>query len=69
VSADLCDFELQVLRMLAGRGPSIPWGAALGAALEFLTGNGFATQREGVWVATERGIQRLDAEAALGGCR
>ena len=36
--ADLCDYELDVLRMLAGRGISLTWGAAMGAALEALKG-------------------------------
>lgn len=34
-------FEFRVLAMLDGSGPSIPWGSAVGAALDYLKGNGY----------------------------
>lgn len=63
----LCDFELDVLRMLNGTGPAIPWGAALGAALECLGGSGFiqSTYNEDTrtlhYSITDRGRAALEA--------
>lgn len=39
--SDLCEFEIEVLESLADIRPPIPWGAALGAALESLKGLGY----------------------------
>lgn len=64
-ASDLCDFELQVLRMLAGRGPALPWGATLGAALGFLKGSGLVQIKDMTYTITERGLQRLDAVEGL----
>lgn len=37
---DLVDYELEVLRGMAGKGQVPPWGAALSVALEALEGRG-----------------------------
>lgn len=39
----LTAYEISILRMMAG-GPSVPWGAAMSAALEFLKGDGLIKQ-------------------------
>ncbi|MES2384488.1 MAG: hypothetical protein V4593_08060 [Pseudomonadota bacterium] len=65
-SAGLCDFEYQVLAMLDGSGPAMPWGAAVGAALGFLKGSGYVALAGGVrYTITERGRAALAARAAL----
>ena len=65
----LCDFEYRVLAMLDGRGPVIPWGAAVGAALGLLKGSGYVALEMRVhdtatYVITARGRQALDARGA-----
>ncbi len=37
----LCEFELEILRECAGAKPASAWGAAVGAALGYLEGNGY----------------------------
>ncbi len=52
--ADLCEFEIQVLRELAGQIPAVTtWGAALGQAMEVLEGNGLI--HHGSLLLTEKG--------------
>lgn len=42
----MTDFERQILRHLAGASsPALAWGAAVGAAIEWLHGNGYVTRR------------------------
>jgi hypothetical protein len=47
VADKLCEFELKVLREVAGEIPPMPWGAALGQALENLKGSGYITSHFG----------------------
>lgn len=58
--ADLCDYELDVLRMLAGRGISLTWGAAMGAALEHLLGLRLVSLENGAYVINDRGLAALE---------
>lgn len=51
-----CEFELQLLRSMAGLAPPMPWGAAVGAALEFLKGDGLVEQRCGTYSCTDKGL-------------
>lgn len=57
--ADLCDYELDVLRMLAGS-TSLPWGAAMGAALEHLLGLRLVSLENGAYVINDRGLAALE---------
>lgn len=41
--AILIDHEIEVLEMVAGERPWAPWGAWLGACLEFLRDSGYIT--------------------------
>jgi hypothetical protein len=58
-----CEFEIDVLRMIAGRPNGIKhWGAAVGQAIEVCTGSGWATLAPGgLLEITPRGIAVLDA--------
>lgn len=58
---DLVDFELELLRAMAGKRPAFEWGAAVGAALEHLVSRRFVEQRGGEYVLTEAG--RVIAES------
>ena len=40
----LSAYEVEVLAMLDGSGPELPWGAAMGSALEFLREDGLCTR-------------------------
>lgn len=51
----LVDFEEQLLRSMVGLEPAIPWGAAVGAALEVLVGHGLVELVAGVYKPTEKG--------------
>lgn len=47
----LTDYELSILQMMDG-GPSVPWGAAMSAALEFMVGDGLVEQDgTNYWIA------------------
>ncbi len=37
----LCEYEIEILREVAGEKPISPWGASVGSALEYLEGNDF----------------------------
>lgn len=52
----LCDYEVEILRECAGEIPARPWGAAVGAALEALRGNGYVDRTGHV---TAKGRQYL----------
>lgn len=52
---DLCDFEIELLRSMAGEKPGQPWGAAIGAALGFLKGSGYVTSNNGAYSVTDAG--------------
>lgn len=52
----MTDFELQILRECAGELPSSPWGAAVGACLEYLTGHGYLHLGQ----VTQKGRDYLD---------
>lgn len=58
-STALCEFEREVLAMLAGTGPALPWGAAVGATLGFLKGSGYVSLSGGTYAITERGRAAL----------
>ncbi len=59
---DLCEYEIRVLRLCAGKHDSgLVWGGAMAAALEFLCGKGLAENVRGTYRATVRGV-RLVAE-------
>lgn len=64
---DLVDYEIDVLRICAGRPPKteMHWGAAMGVAVECLRGRGFAvlqsSSRGGYeWVATDKGRELIE---------
>lgn len=52
----LCKMEIDVLRECAGELAPSPWGAAVGACLEVLRGNGLVT-RQGL--LTDKGTKYL----------
>jgi hypothetical protein len=55
-----CEFELTLLRSMAGQGEPLPWGAAVGAALEFLSGSGLVScGADGVYRVTDHGHTEL----------
>ena len=56
---DLCEFEVSLMRQMAGQIPSEPWGAAIGACLESLAGFSMVAQRAGRWHLTEKGESEL----------
>lgn len=62
----LCTFEYQVLDMLAGSGPDLPWGAAMGVALGFLKGSGYVVLSGGRYMITNRGRTALAAGWRVG---
>jgi len=39
--------DIEVLSMLAGENDDLPWGAAVGASLEWLTGHGYCVKQPG----------------------
>lgn len=41
LGVDLVDYEIEILREVAGEKPARPWGAAVGAALGVLTAKGY----------------------------
>jgi hypothetical protein len=55
----ICEFEREILEAMAGRRPALPWGAAVGAALEYLSGHRLVRQRLGVYEITEAGMALL----------
>lgn len=59
----LCAFELRLLASMAGRHPPLPWGAAVGAALEYLKSDKLVQNVDGVYSPTALGIEYLDAHA------
>ncbi len=63
---DPCEFELDVLRMIAGRPNAIKhWGAAVGQAIEVCTGSGWAIKDpSGIVLVTSKGLAILDAAEA-----
>lgn len=61
----LSDDELAVLRSLAGETPPIPWGAWVGACIDFLQEDGYVA-RGHVLKPTERGLSILKAHPAEG---
>lgn len=40
--ADLCDYDIEVLKAMAGQPSEAFWGAAMGECIEFLAGSGYA---------------------------
>lgn len=52
--------------MLYGSGESIPWGAAVSAALEFLKGSSYVSFNGVGYEVTERGKDALAGRPALG---
>ena len=58
--AGLTEYEVSILRMMDG-GPSVPWGAAMSAALEFLVGDGMVEQEGDSYFITEAGRAALEA--------
>jgi hypothetical protein len=59
-TTELCEFEVQILRELAGELPASPWGAAVGATLGFLKGSGFAEVNNGTYSISDKGRAELD---------
>ena len=47
---DLTEHELQILRELAGKAPPSPWGARVGACLEFLREKGLTSHIPTHWM-------------------
>jgi hypothetical protein len=57
---DLCDYELDVLRVCAGVNvPGMRWGAAMSVALECLSGRGLVEAPGGRYTATAAGRARV----------
>ena len=53
----LVEFELKLLRSMVGLEPALPWGAAVGAALEALVGHGLVEMVSGLgYTPTEKGV-------------
>lgn len=59
--SELCDFERELLLAMAGKRPALPWGAAVGAALEFLSGAGLVECPAGRYQLTAAGQQLAEA--------
>lgn len=55
----LTKYDLSILRMMNG-GPTVPWGAAMSAALEFLKGDGLVEQEGTNYWITEAGRRALE---------
>ena len=53
----LIEMDWEILEECAGLRESSPWGAAVGACLDFLAGNGFINER---WEVTKMGLAALD---------
>ena len=63
---DLTDFELKVMRCVAGeRVPGMAWGAAMGEAVEYLYGGGYLARGMSggalQYHLTDKGIEALTA--------
>ncbi len=55
MSEKLSDYEIKILRYLNGDDmPDLAWGAAMGAAVEFLAGGGLVTRGPNYFI-TEKG--------------
>jgi len=51
----MSDYEIKILRYLNGEEmPDLSWGAAMGAAVEFLAGDGLVTQGPNYFI-TDKG--------------
>ncbi len=61
---NLCDYEISILKVCAGIPvPGLQWGAAMGQALEFLSGSGLVHRsHQGVYSATEAGKELLASQ-------
>lgn len=59
-SVVLCEFEIEVLRMLDGSRPQIRWGAAVGAALGILKGARLVSLTNGCYAITDEGRKALE---------
>lgn len=58
--SNLCDYEIKLLRLLAGEDvPDMQWGAAMGACLECLKGSGLAHAVGGKYEITDKGRKVL----------
>lgn len=58
---DLDDFELELLRAMAGKRPAFEWGAAVGASLETLKSRRLIEKRDGQYVLTDAGRAIADS--------
>lgn len=57
--SELCEFEREVLAMLAGTGPAVDSPSAMIAALGFLKGSGLVAIRGGNYVITDKGRKAI----------
>lgn len=64
ITSELCDFEVQIMRELAGELPASPWGAAVGATLGFLKGSGFVQVDDGTYSLSDKGREELCRRAS-----
>ena len=56
-------FEHDILRVINGENiAGVKWGAAMGAALEFLEGSGYVQRFAGNYLITEKGKDALEQE-------
>jgi hypothetical protein len=58
---ELCEYEVNMLRQMAGQIPAQPWGAAVGAVLEILSGQGYIARAKGKYDLTPKGRAELVA--------
>lgn len=57
---EMTEMEREILEEVAGKREARPWGAAVGACLEFLWGNGYISREFGGQV-TEKGWAALES--------
>jgi hypothetical protein len=59
MTTELCDFEIELMRAMVGQIPALPWGAAVGACLESLSGYGMVARKGGTYCVTTAGLNEL----------
>lgn len=61
---ELCEFEWDLLDAMAGKKPALPWGAAVGAALESLCGFKLVQCTAGRYELTDAGCKAVEERSS-----
>lgn len=56
----LTPLQVAILTAMAGKGAPPPWGAAVGASLEYLTGHGYTHLNGSTWSITALGLRAVN---------